>query len=153
MSGASFDDTGREIEAILAELRGLQEEIDGERDQLVQEFVSDRSTDHSADYDAMSEKARAGEFGPEWQKLQGRIDLEETSMSQVFSGEDDSTEAEFVRSVAEEKASRLRDLQVEPESEEDYKINFATFGAVRAEQAEIMRMVAEIKDLPLPPLD
>lgn len=153
MSGVSFEESSREVEAILAELLELRHEIDAEREELVEQFVSDPSTDHRRDYEDMSDRARAGELGPEWQKLQRRVDLEETSLERVFSGEDTSAEAEFVRSVADEKAGTLLEMQVEPRAEEDLKLNMSTFAAVRAEQAEIMRMLAEIRDLPLPPLD
>lgn len=153
MTGASFEESSREVEEILAELLELQHEIEAERDDLVEEFVSDPSTDHEKDYEAMSDKARSGELGPEWQRLQRRVDLDETSLDKVFSGEDGSSEAEYVRSVAEEKATKILELQVEPEREEDHQLNLSTFAAVRAEQAEIMRMLAEIRDLPLPPLD
>ena len=153
MNGAGFEEASREVEAILAELLELRHEIDAERDELVEQFVSDPGTDHRGDYEEMSDKARAGELGPEWQRLQRRVDLDETSLDRVFSGDDTSSEAEFVRGVAEEKAGRLLELQVEPEAERDLELNMSTFAAVRAEQAEIMRMLAEIRDLPLPPLD
>lgn len=153
MHGAGFEEASREVEAILAELLELRHEIDAERDELVEQFVSDPSTDHRGDYAEMGDRARAGELGPEWQRLQRRVDLDETSLDRVFSGDDTSSEAEFVRGVAEEKAGRLLELQVEPEAERDLELNMSTFAAVRAEQAEIMRMLAEIRDLPLPPLD
>lgn len=153
MSGASFEESSREVEAILAELLELRHEIDAEREELVDQFVADPTTDHRRDYDEMSDRARAGELGPEWQKLQRRVDLDETSLDRVFSGEDTSSEAEFVRSVADEKAGRLLEMQVEPEAEEDLRLNMSTFAGVREQQAEIARMLAELKDLPLPPLD
>ena len=153
MTGPSFEESSREVEAILAELLELRHEIDAEREELVDQFVSDPTTDHRRDYEEMSDKARAGELGPEWQRLQRRVDLEETSLDRVFSGEDTSADAEFVRGVAEEKAGTLLQMQVEPEAEEDLRLNLSTYAAVRAEQAEIMRMLAEIRGLPLPPLD
>ena len=152
-SGAGFEEASREVEAILAELLELRHEIDTERDELVDQFVSDPSTDHRGDYEEMSDRARAGELGPEWQRIQRRVDLDETSLEAVFSGDDTSSDAEFVRGVAEEKADRLLELQVEPEAERDLELNMSTFAAVRAEQAEILRMLEEIRDLPLPPLD
>lgn len=152
-SGAGFEEASREVEAILAELLELRHEIDTERDELVDQFVSDPSTDHRGDYEEMSDRARAGELGPEWQRIQRRVDLDETSLEAVFSGDDTSSDAEFVRGVAEEKAGRLLELQVEPEAERDLELNMSTFAAVRAEQAEILRMLEEIRDLPLPPLD
>ncbi|MFW5471911.1 hypothetical protein ACOCJ5_01235 [Knoellia sp. CPCC 206450] len=151
--GAGLEDASREVEAILAELLELRHEIDAERDELVEQFVSDPSTDHRGDYEQMSDKARAGELGPEWQRLQRRVDLDETSLDRVFSGDDTSSEAEFVRGVAEEKAGKILELQVEPDAERDLELNMSTFAAVRAEQAEILRMLSEIRGLPLPPLD
>lgn len=58
-----------------------------------------------------------------------------------------------MRGMAQEKASMLLDLQQEPESEQDFTLNYSSFAAVRQEQAEIRRMVSELRDLPLPPLD
>lgn len=71
-------------------------------DSLVQQA---RTLDDDEEFDAdetFSRRARAGKLGRDWQVLQGRIDLGETSRQAVLDGSDDSAEAENVRAVARE---------------------------------------------------
>ncbi len=52
------------------------------------------------DSDAAAQRARAaraGDLGPEWQRVQQRIDLGRTSLAAVFDGSDTSREAERLR--------------------------------------------------------
>jgi hypothetical protein len=67
---------------------------------------------------ARAERARAGELGPEWRVVQGRIDLGQTSIEAVFSGEDTSLEAEKLRQLATRNLTALRDSWTEGEAAE-----------------------------------
>lgn len=57
---------------------------------------------------ARAERARAGELGPEWRAVQARIDLGQTSLEAVFSGEDESPAAQQLR---EHSSRRLREFR------------------------------------------
>jgi hypothetical protein len=58
--------------------------------------------------------ARRGELGPEWQKVQQRIDLNKTTLADVFSGADDSPEARaLVRDARRNLASLGQELRAE----------------------------------------
>ncbi|KQT74174.1 hypothetical protein [Microbacterium sp. Leaf436] len=92
------------IEALVAEARALDddEELDAE-----EEFAR---------------RARAGELGIDWQVLQGRIDLGETSRTAIFDGTDDSVAALSVREAANEgvgligeEARAIADAEGEPD--------------------------------------
>ena len=58
------------------------------------ESLQKSSSATRATYDSDRAKAAArGELGPEWQKVQQRIDLEMTTLEDVFAGRDESPEA------------------------------------------------------------
>jgi hypothetical protein len=57
--------------------------------------------------EAFAQRARAGDLGRNWQILQARIDLGETSVTAVMDGTDDSVEAQAVRENSRENLDRL----------------------------------------------
>ncbi|OJU41095.1 MAG: hypothetical protein BGN97_17205 [Microbacterium sp. 69-10] len=66
-----------------------------------------------------AEAARSGELGPEWRIIQRRIDAEETTFGDVFSGADTSREAEALRSTARRNLAQLRASWEDPGEEND----------------------------------
>ncbi|MGV8884567.1 MAG: hypothetical protein ACOH1T_03125 [Microbacteriaceae bacterium] len=81
----------------------------------VENETLDREIEESAAEDAEreaehAEKARSGELGPEWAKVQRRIDLNQTTLEAVFSGEDTSTEAAKLRDLSQRNLGELRAL-------------------------------------------
>jgi hypothetical protein len=62
-------------------------------------IAADAAAEKVAD-ERRAEAARRGELGPEWRRLQARIDLEETTLEEVFDGTDTSPEAEALRAQA-----------------------------------------------------
>lgn len=56
-----------------------------------------------------AERARAGELGPEWQKIQQRIDNGQTSLQAVFSGDDQSEEARILAGYSRHNISKTAD--------------------------------------------
>lgn len=72
-----------------------------------------------AEFEEKREKAaRTGELGPDWQRVQQRIDLGQTSLSAVFGGEDDSPEA---RALLGRSRTSMADLsrQLDDDAESD----------------------------------
>ena len=84
--------------------------------------------------------ARSGELGSDWQRIQQRIDLNSTTLADVFSGRDDSPEARALlgtaRSTLAEVSKELDDeaeaAEEETPQEEVQRMN-ATFQARLAE--------------------
>lgn len=66
-----------------------------------------------------AEQARSGALGPDWSVVQGRIDLGQTSLQAVFSGEDASPEAERLRDVATRNLEELRASWEEEKTEDE----------------------------------
>jgi hypothetical protein len=64
-----------------------------------------------------AERARSGELGPEWRIVQGRIDLGQTTVEAVFSGEDASLEAEALRQTSRRNLTALRETLAENDDE------------------------------------
>lgn len=81
-------------------------------DALNRELEKQVETEKKAAEDADAKRAaraRSGELGPEWKKLQARIDSGQTSLEQVFSGEDMSREAQEVRRIAQRNLTAMRE--------------------------------------------
>ncbi|NTW40455.1 MAG: hypothetical protein HGA44_11315 [Cellulomonadaceae bacterium] len=84
------------MQGVFAALRAMDER-DSARDQ------------HRDDQRAAA--ARSGSLGPDWRKVQGRIDLGETTLHDVFSGADTSSAAVRLREASAARLARLRDDQ------------------------------------------
>lgn len=93
-----------------------------------------------------AEAARRGDLGPQWQRLQRRIDLGETSVLAVLTGEDDSSDADALRATAMDNARTLAVMQEDELDDEDP--THETFAAVRQDQAELQALLAEIRSIP-----
>jgi len=121
------------LEEILEELQRIGAESDRE----------DIENEHRAFEEELAKQNRSGERGPDWVKLQQRIDLHQTTFSAILSGEDTSPEARRVMAYAQRNLSALRDEMVE-ESERDEE---ATNPIVETTELleEIDRKVSEIQ--------
>lgn len=74
-------------------LQELMDFVDADREQ-------DRTRDHNR-----ADAARSGRLGPEWRRVQERIDRGETAVEAVFDGTDATADAERLRAHA---ATRVR---------------------------------------------
>jgi len=64
--------------------------------------------------------ALRGDLGPEWQKIQQKIDLNKTTIDDVFNGTDQSPEAIALRERSEENLSTLKvELETDIEGLDD----------------------------------
>jgi len=142
----TFDD---DAEQARADARALIEEITATRADLR------RRTEAKADADAerratIEEARRSGGHGRDWQVLQQRIDLRETTQSDILNGLDHSTEARAVREVAGEGLARLRTAYRTAVSEPDEHLR-EQLGALAAARAglgsELQRLGALEADL------
>jgi hypothetical protein len=134
-----------EVREALAELHASVEEVRAmtsrETDELreLREELARRDEDRA-------DAARRGALGPEWQRLQRRIDLGETSVQAILTGQDDSADADLLRATA---MANTRSLAVMQEDElDDEDPTNETFAAVRQDQAELQALLAEIRSIP-----
>jgi hypothetical protein len=73
---------------------------------------------------AREEAARTGKLGPEWVKIQQRIDLKQTTIDDVFAGRDDSPEARALLTRSRQNLhSAGAELDREPDEGEENPID------------------------------
>ncbi|WP_051259383.1 hypothetical protein [Schaalia suimastitidis] len=92
---------------MMANLQSSIARIDALSEQIDRETEIDRRKAEEADA-ARAERARKGELGPEWQKVQRRIDQGHTTLDAVLSGRDDSAEAQHVFGDMKARTAYLR---------------------------------------------
>ena len=80
-----------------------------------------------------AEAARRGELGPDWQEVQRRTDAGETTLRDVFGGQDDTPAALRLRGLADANLERLAEAELPPELVED----------LAAAEAQMTRLEAE----------
>ena len=127
-----------ELHAAVAEVRELnRREVEELRD--LREQMERRDEDRAV-------AARRGELGPEWQRIQRRIDLGESSITAILTGEDDSADADVLRATAMENTRALALMQEDELDDEDPTNE--VFAAVRRDQAELQSLLAEVRAIP-----
>jgi hypothetical protein len=107
----TFTDPGdarSRAQATLAALAAMQVEID--------EALAVSAVDDAEREARFAADARVGKLGVEWQRVQQRIDLGETTVDDVMSGADDSPAARALRERAQTQLSGLHEeLVIEEE--------------------------------------
>lgn len=84
---------------------------------LDEQEIAERDEEQRAD-EERAQRARTGALGPEWRIVQQRIDLNQTTLEDVFSGADETTAAEALRGTARKNLARVRELW-EEQSDDD----------------------------------
>jgi hypothetical protein len=137
MSGADFD-----FEAGLAEMREAMAEIDEMTKEGEAEFAAQRPALDDA-MKVLEEERRSGAAGRDWQVLQQRIDLKETTLDDIVGGLDLSDEAVAVR---KEMSAALPDLRSKYiDALEDPERAGSLAEAERA-QAELSKSIDELNE-------
>ncbi|MGZ4747565.1 MAG: hypothetical protein ACXVYY_10795 [Oryzihumus sp.] len=127
-----------ELQASVAEVQAMTDREGRELRELREQLS--RQDEERAD------AARRGELGPQWQRLQRRIDLGETSVHAILTGKDESADADLLRATAMENTRSLAVMQEDELDDEDPTNE--TFAAVRQDQAELQALLAEIRSIP-----
>ena len=98
----------------------------------------------------IAERARAGELGHEWERIQKRIDRGETTLEDVFTGRDSSAEAAGLRQRAAKTLGCLHDQWAKEAEEEKEADNPLTqMRSVReAQEAKAREMREYIERVP-----
>ena len=108
-----------------------------------QEVAASRTADREAE-GRRAAAARRGEFGADWTRIQQRIDLNQTTLDAVFSGEDESPEARRLREQSRAGiAARAAELRERSDDEDDPLA--AEFGAVAAIRGDIDNKLETIR--------
>ncbi|WP_448630717.1 hypothetical protein [Cellulomonas soli] len=66
--------------------------------------------------DTVAEAARRGELGPEWRRVQERVDQGRTTLADVFSGKDTSPDAQALAERSRERVTQLAQAARQDES-------------------------------------
>ncbi|GAA2738577.1 hypothetical protein GCM10009867_30470 [Pedococcus aerophilus] len=143
-----------QVRALLGEMRGIRADIDRQTREAVAEHQKYLASVEKKDEDR-AKKARAGELGADWQRLQRRIDLGETSLTAIVHGIDDSSAAESVRRTAAENAAEVSRVQAqELGSREDSAAELqVAFSSAQQHLREMYAQMEQIAAKPLPRVD
>ena len=134
-----------EVRDALAELHASVEEVRAMTSRETDELRELREELARRD-EERADAARRGQLGPEWQRLQRRIDLGETSVQAILTGQDDSADADLLRATAMANTRTVAVMQEDELDDEDPTNE--TFAAVRQDQAELQALLAEIRSIP-----
>lgn len=96
----------------------IMRRLDAEEAELDARIEASAAEDAKRDAE-QAEQARSGKLGPDWAAVQRRIDLKQTTVEAVFSGEDTSTEATRLRELSQKNLGELRDQWQEQAEDED----------------------------------
>ena len=134
-----------QVRESLAELHEAVAEVREMNRREVEELRDLREQLRRRDEDR-ADAARRGELGPEWQRIQRRIDIGETSVAAILTGQDDSADADALRATAMENTRALALMQEDELDDEDPTNE--VFAAVRQDQAELQALLAEVRAIP-----
>ena len=143
-----------EVQALLGEIRSIQADIERDTREAIEEHEAYLAEVEPED-EERAVKARRGELGPDWQRLQRQIDLDETSTTAVVAGIDESPAAENVRRTAAENAREVMRVQDEAMESQDPGAEElqASVGAARRNLREMREQMERIRQMPLPDVD
>lgn len=113
-------------------------------EQLNAEIASDAEKSR-ADDEKLAAAARRGDNGPEWRRIQERIDLGQTTLADVFTGSDSSTDATILVARSQQSLSTLSD-ELADAAENDPEAFDPTAEAEEL-AAEMQRRVAAVQRL------
>lgn len=138
MSDGDFD-----IEAGLAEMREAMAGIDAMTKQGEAEFAAERASLDEA-MKGLEEDRRAGRAGHDWQVLQQRIDLRETTLDDIVGGLDPSDEAVAVR---KEMSSALPGLRSKYVAALEDPQRATSLAEAEQAQAELSKSIDELNEM------
>lgn len=83
--------------------------------EALQKETAPQRAEHQA---KQAEAARSGDLGPEWRKLQQRIDMKQTTLEDVFSGKDESPEARVLLTKSQRTLAEVGEHLADEQEEE-----------------------------------
>lgn len=143
---SAFTDERKELRRIVARMARATEELDASTRVAIEDLHRQRAVWASEDAER-AKQARRGDLGPQWKKLQQRMDLNETSLGDIVSGADGSPEAAAIRERASAKAAELYAQQLaDLQSEEPGELK-SELTAIRAEVEQLRGSIAKAVEL------
>ena len=134
-----------ELASMFDELHDVMDELERSDEEDARREQAREDAGKEAD-EERAEKARSGELGPEWQKIQKRIDDGKTTLIDVFTGEDPSPEAQKLRDRANTNLGRLHDQWAKEAEEDDAENPLTRIRAARQAQADhVLSMLVEAR--------
>jgi hypothetical protein len=120
----------------------LRRRIKAESARLDDLELAERGDQQRAD-EERAQRARSGKLGPEWRSVQNRIDLNQTTLEDVFSGADGTSAAETLRSMSRRNISKLRELWEKQDEAQEEPTPLDLISQARAVSATNLRGAAE----------
>ena len=132
-----------QLASMFEELREVMAELERDSQEAEARSVREDQADEER-----AERARSGELGPEWQRIQRRIDEGETSLEDVFTGGDASSDAVELRQMATRNLGRLHEQWAkEAEEDPDAENPLMRLQSARLEQeARVEDVMSQIRD-------
>jgi hypothetical protein len=132
-----------QLASMFEELQGVMAELERESQEAEARSVTEDQADEER-----AERARSGELGPEWQRIQRRIDEGETSLEDIFTGGDASSDAVELRQMATRNLGRLHEQWAkEAEDDPDAENPLIRLQSTRLEQeARVEDVMTQIRD-------
>lgn len=109
------DDPG--LQEYLATMRATTAQLRADREAMEQDLAELRAQARQEERER-ADLARSGDLGPDWQRVQRRIDAGESTVQEVLTGRDRSAEAARIRDAAADRtAEAIIDLRRRDEAE------------------------------------
>jgi hypothetical protein len=98
--------------------------------------LADRAAKAQEAQQAHARAARAGDLGPDWRTIQARIDMGQTSLTDVFTGVDTSAAAQALRAAAHQNLRGIRTAWTEQDDADEKDESPSPAAQVSAMSAE-----------------
>lgn len=121
----------------LAAIAAVQQELD--------EVVEESRADDLKREQEFAESARKGELGVEWQRLQQRIDLGQTTREDIISGVDESAAARVVQATARENLAKIHDDLAAERTNADDDADQVSLTQISQMQSDLARRIEELQ--------
>jgi hypothetical protein len=135
----------------MSDLDGLRARFERLINELSEQANSDGQDDMAAAKEAKrAQDARQGKLGPDWQTVQRRIDRNETTLADVFSGADTTPAAARLRELSRKNLTAMRESWQDDEQASGRKKDEdqnPTAAATRAREESHARFEALTKEV------
>jgi hypothetical protein len=131
------DDAAQALEDVRAFTGSLKEQVSEARAELVK-----LQQEQSKGDDQAAQARRSGEQGRAWQRIQQRIDFNETTLRDVLTGIDHSPEADEVRREIQKRAVDMRQAYAATADDNTITEGLADLRRAQEDLARVLREAA-----------
>ncbi len=134
-----------DLHEMLEEVRALTSEVSAATAAQREQRLAERAQ-HANKDDELAAKRRNGEMGRDWQVLQQRIDMNQTTLDDVLNGVDTSKEARAVRLVIQrDLIPRARQQFAEAMKSEELEVPLQQLHTAQAELQEALASIQRMR--------